>query len=214
MRKTVMVVVMLFFVSQLSVFAQMGGGEKPAGTGLITFELTGSPFNSDEALLTPGVFRARYFVMDNIAARLSTWFDMTSNRVVPETVYNYSYFSLRPGGEFHMPGTSKVDPYVGGELIFDGAGSSKNTEVGAPITGAWNTNLSNRGFFRWGMAAVAGADYYMGGGFYIGIEVGLEFARTGYAEVKVGDDLFAGKTAKNSFNTVLTNSFRFGYAFR
>lgn len=209
-----MVIVMFFCVSQLTAFAQMGGEAKPSGAGLITFELTGSPFNNDEALLTPGVFRARYFVMDNIAARLSTWFDMSSNRVVPETVYNYSYFSLRPGGEFHMAGTSKVAPYVGGELIFDGAGSNKNTKVGVPVTGAWDTNLTNRGFFRWGLAAVCGADYYMGGGFYLGVEFGLEFTRTGYSEVKLGDDVFAGKVAKNSFNTVFSNSFRFGYAFR
>lgn len=208
-----MVIVMLFCVSHFSGYAQMGESGKTTGAGQLTFELTGSPFNSDEALLTPGVFRARYFVMDNITARLGMWFDMSSHRVVPETVLNYSYFSLRPGGEFHMGGNSKMNTYVGGELVFDGAGSNKNTKVGVPVTGAWDTNLTNRGFFRWGIAAVTGAEYFLGGGFYIGVEVGLEFTRTGYSEVKLGDDVFAGKTAKNSFNTVFTNSFRFGYAF-
>jgi hypothetical protein len=213
MRKTVMVIVMLFCVSQLTGYAQMGDTGKSTGAGQLTFELTGSPFNSDEALLTPGVFRARYFVMDNITARLGMWFDMSSNRVVPETVLNYSYFSLRPGGEFHMGGNAKMNTYVGGELIFDGAGSNKNTSVGVPVTGAWSTDLDHRGFFRWGIAAVTGAEYFIGGGFYIGAEVGLEFTRTGYSEVKLGDDVFADKVAKNSFNTVFTNSFRFGYAF-
>jgi len=151
--------------------------------------------------------------MDNIAARLGMWFDMSSQKVVPETVLNYSYFSLRPGGEYHMGGNSKMNTYVGGELIFDGAGSNKNTKVGVPVTGAWDTDLNHRGFFRWGIAAVTGAEYFLGGGFYIGVEVGLEFTRTGNAEVKLGDDVIADKVGTNSFNTTFTNSFRFGYAF-
>lgn len=208
-----MVIVMLFCTIQFEALAQMGGADKPSGAGLITFELTGSPFDKDEALLTPGVFRARYFVANNVAIRLGSWFEFTNDRVVPETVLNYSYFSLRPGGEFHMPGSSKVMPYIGLEFLFENAISSMDTKVGVPVTGAWDTNLTNRGFFRWGSAAVFGADYYMGGGFYFGIEIGLEFARTGYTEVKLGDDLFAGATGSNYFQTVFTNSFRFGYAF-
>ena len=208
-----MVIVMLFCVGQLTGYAQGGESGKSTGTGQLTFELTGSPFNNDAALLTPGVFRARYFVMNNIAARLGMWFDMSSQKVVPETVLNYSYFSLRPGGEYHMGGNSKMNTYVGGELIFDGAGSNKNTKVGVPVTGAWDTDLNHRGFFRWGIAAVTGAEYFLGGGFYIGVEVGLEFTRTGNAEVKLGDDVIADKVGTNSFNTTFTNSFRFGYAF-
>jgi outer membrane protein W len=211
-----------------STFAQKATTDNP-------FSLEGQlSFNSSTLSFQAPSLRFRYFVADNIAARLTLGMNnMTS-------VDNYfenedtntggtgtwteksSMMNIGIGGEYHFSGTDKLSPYAGLDILI---GSGSYTESGEAATdGAWIANdykYSYEGKMSgFGVNLVAGADYYFAENFYFGMELGLGFMSTtvrGYEEsetlgnVTVSDK---GNDMKMSgFGNNFVGNFRLGWRF-
>jgi len=169
-------------------------------------------WNSSTFSFNAPSIRARYFVADNIAVRLTLGINNSS------TTDNYyeneqdntgatgtyesanNAWNLGLGAEYHFAGTDKLSPYVGldillggGKVTSDGANSDGNTyvadysETAEAKTSALGVNL------------VAGTDYYFAENFYLGFELGWGFSsmtqKEGTSEVT-----FGGTTVKNVSN--------------
>jgi hypothetical protein len=135
--------------------------------------------------------RLRYFIADDLAARVSFVYESfkeTTNFTENadgtggkgSAVAKGSSFTFAPGIEKHFEGTSKLSPYVGGVLglTFEGAseewensanGTSYTKDVKATVEGA-NTSGGVAGTAI-GVSLVLGADYYITEALYLGAEV-------------------------------------------
>jgi len=210
MRKNIFLLSLAFFLGLNYLTAQ------ESNEGKFSAELNCDLFVVDELSITPTFIKLRYFVNDEIAVRLTSWFHFNSEQRVPESTLNYSYFATRPGVEYHLasePGTYTA--YVGLEVILDNAAHSFDTKVGVPVDGAWNINdirnFQNRGYFSYGAVLLAGAELYRGSSFYFGTEFGFAFTRTNHSEVNYGNELFLGKAKSASFAIDMSRLLRVGF---
>lgn len=146
--------------------------------------------------------RFRYYNSDNSALRLN--FNMSYNRsseveVVEDNDGNSLdldhstsafLFDIRPGYEMHFGGTERLSPYVGAEAMIALQSSSETRQFYDALDDDVNElTISNgqhsvagfgpneRGFFGFGLNAVAGFDFYLSENLYIGGELnyGLSF---------------------------------------
>lgn len=210
-KKILLLLTTILLLANLSVFSQEQGGG-------VTAELNGNIFVQDEVFITPTFVKFRYFISDAIAIRLSGWADFASEQQVPESTFNYLYFSARPGVEYHLASEAGAfSAYVGAELIFDYADRNFDTKAGVPITGTWDIhniqNYTNRSFMSYGGSIVGGADIYIGGSLYLGTEFGLAYTYTNHAEVLYGNDLYRGESKGSAFKIDLSRVFRIGFKF-
>jgi len=212
MRKTaaVLIIVMIWLGTNPLSAQDSGFG------GGFSAELNCDLFVIDEISITPTFLKLRYFVNDNIAVRLSTWFDFSSNQQVPETTMNYSFFSLRPGAEYHLASQKGVfSAYVGLEAIINHANYNLDTKVGVPVTGAWSNiglqNFENRAYKTYGAGIFGGADVFLSSNFFIGTELGFAYLNTTHAPVELGNDLFLDKSKTATFGIDLSRIFRVGF---
>lgn len=178
--------------------------------------------------------RARYFVADNIAVRLTLGID---NNSTSDIVYENADFSggtgtvettnnawtLGIGGEYHFTGTDKLSPYVGLDILLGGA---KQTTDGSNVDGfnnysngdSYSTETPSSGF---GVNLVAGTDYYFAENFYLGFELGLGWMswtdKEGTFSSTSGGTTISGKTNAESKTGMLGNNaiglFRLGWRF-
>ena len=129
--------------------------------------------------------RARYFVNDNIAARVQLGLSSTSDKAFayenPDgtgskgTILDKtSGWRMELGAEYHLAGTEKMSPYFMGGLLFGGSTATlKGTDVdlfdnyksGDKYSDI--TKSSNIGF-----SLGAGMDYYVADNLYLGLELG------------------------------------------
>jgi hypothetical protein len=151
------------------------------------------------SLFTPNV-RARYFIMDDLAARvqfLSSSDNMTNNfnensdgtGGKGEQIIKNSFFSFGIGAEKHFAGTDKLSPYLGALVTFGSFGASEEWKEFDESTSAYSkgttgniTNGNTMGgsaasFFNFSL--LAGADYYFLENVYIGGEFGWGFTSIG-----------------------------------
>jgi hypothetical protein len=221
MRKSLFILLALLLMS-FSNFAQGGADEGSTGAGSVAVEFTGSPFNAggvalgqsvSNGFLSPGVIRARFF-LGNVAIRLGTWVYMYSTQSSVDIVENSAFYSIRPGFEYKLGGNNKVSTYIGLEGLFENRITSMESTSLPGITGATNTNGSNRGFWQAGAMAFAGADYHFNSRFYFGVEVGLQYAYRKNADVILSDDITLLKSvASHNVNAILSNTLRLGFIF-
>jgi outer membrane protein W len=214
MRKTI--VLLLFAVFWLGNSLLSAQETEQQQKGGLTAEFNGNLFVQDEILITPTFVKLRYFINDEIAVRLTTWFDFSSDQRVPESTLNFSYFAARPGVEYHFnPRAGVFSPYAGLEIILDHASHQFDTKLGVPVSGAWDINdirnFENRGYFSFGFVALGGADFYVKNNFYLGSEFGLAYKHSSHAEVKYGSELFLGKSRTSTFGIDLSRVFRVGF---
>ena len=109
--------------------------------------------------------RLRYFLKDNMAARLTLGY---SNATTDDS-NSVSDNSIGLGFEYHLAGNEKMSPYFTAGVNF-GGGNNKVAGV--------DNKTSNLGF---GIAA--GLDYYVFENIYLGLEIGL----LNYESKSVGD---------------------------
>jgi len=176
-----------------------------------TVELTASPFNPSYSLLAPGYIRVRKILSESAAFRLGLWGNVSDNQIAPESVENTWLVSIRPGYEFHFEGGEKVTPYVGADLVFDMKNSQFESSTNPSLTGALDVNGRERSYWQAGLQLVSGFDYHLGTHFYMGMEVGFQYAYRQNAEILQDGVLLQGKTTSNHFNTVFSNSIRVGF---
>jgi outer membrane protein W len=210
-----------------STFAQKATTDSP-------FSLEGQlGFNASTLSFNAPTIRFRYFVADNIAARLTLGIDNTSetfnyfetentNAGASGTEVNKtSMFNVALGAEYHFAGTDRLSPYAGLDILI-GSGSSTND---------W-TNYDGTGYLAdftaaivdkqsmFGVNLVAGADYYFAENFYLGMELGLGFAST-TVKGETTDITTGGVTVSNvdneekysSFGNNFIGNFRLGWRF-
>lgn len=208
-KKLLLFLATTFLLGNMCVFSQGQGGG-------ITAEFNGNLFDQDEILITPTYLKARYFINDEIAVRLSTWAEFYSHQNVPESTLNFFSIAARPGVEYHLASEAGVfAAYVGAEFIFDYAEHSFDSTVDVPITGAWSTSdiqaFHNRGFMSFGGGLVGGADIYIGGSAYVGTEIGFAYKYTNHTEVLYGTELFLGQSKTSQFYIDLSRVIRIGF---
>ena len=127
--------------------------------------------------------RARYFVNDNIAARVTLGMSSSS-----ETINVYEVggsgtgtidmgdmsWSLGLGAEYHLSGTDKLSPFFSAGVSFGGMtmtedwSNSDGVDYMADMTAAVESSGST-----FGLGIGAGVDYYVFDNIYIGLEMGL-----------------------------------------
>jgi len=138
--------------------------------------------------------RLRYFVNENIAARIQYGFggDGSSVATTPSTE-SYTYFenpdgtgatgtqeikrgayNLQLGAEYHLKGTEKMSPYFALGINL-GGGSYDETWTnsdGASYVSGLNATVAG-GYSSFGVSLGAGFDYYIAENLYVGLEMNL-----------------------------------------
>jgi hypothetical protein len=179
--------------------------------GDVTAEFSyGGLFNSSQLGLNSGGLRFRYFLADELAARIG--FNVSSNSTT-NNILNYSNnqvvvdgfakesrstVDLNLGAEKHLSGTDRLATYVGADLRVRFANEKmhwQNTENGSTyrkdveVTG-------KQGSTGFGLRVVGGAEYYFIEKVYLGGEFGW-----GFLASRKGD---AKATYKNGVSTSTT----------
>jgi outer membrane protein W len=178
----------MIFVGALTLSGTMFA-QKPASSdskysleGMINYDLiNGVSWNAPN-------LRARYFLNDKIAARVTLGLGATDSSM---NVYEASpgtglgtikdktmQWSLGLGGEYHLAGTERLSPYFSAGLMFGGS-SNKSTGTDA-IFGGYSKgnsfdNKSNSSML--GLGVGAGFDYYVMKNIYLGLELGFNWMK-------------------------------------
>jgi hypothetical protein len=193
----------------LATLLLIGGiwAQKPTG-GTVTAEVGLQGAINNIAIAPIGGARLRYFLGDNLAARLSLNLQSQSQtrRIfenpdgtggVGEEKNTFFLFGFRPGVEYHFAGGEKLSTFAGAQLILD-ITSAKTTRnnysyniVGDPIyfpnytrTEDGRSALGAKGT-TFGLGLYSGFDWYFTEKVYLGIEWGLNFLRTSYSDVTI-----------------------------
>lgn len=176
-----------------STFAQKATTDSP-------FSLEGQlGFNASTLSFNAPAIRFRYFVADNIAARLTLGIanssetfnyyetENTNAGASGTEVNKVGGWNVAIGGEYHFAGTDRLSPY-GGLDILVGGGKSTNDWTNYDGFGytADYTRAIEAKTSAFGVNLVAGADYYFAENFYLGMELGLGFMSE---TVKAGTDV-------------------------
>jgi len=164
------------------------------------------------------IIRGRYFLTDDLAARLQLGFFTDNNTsnfaenpdgtgATGSRERANSLFEIRLGVEKHLGSNEKFSPYLGAEFMI-GSGSAKETWTNsnngtsytatdkATIDGDWSGGLLtyNPGTTI-GFALILGADYYVFDQLYIGAEFGYGFMSNNAPDV-VTETSVGGVTLK------------------
>ncbi len=179
----------MIFVGALSLSGTMFA-QKPASAdakfsleGMINYD-----FENGVSWNAPNL-RARYFVNDNIAGRLTlglgtsnettNFYENPSVGTGTGSVVDKSLsWSLGLGGEYHLSGTEKLSPYFSGGLMFGGiSDKSTGTDVlgGSYSKGDSFEDKTSSSMF--GVGVGAGFDYYVMKNIYLGLELGLSWMK-------------------------------------
>lgn len=127
--------------------------------------------------------RARYFVNDNIAARVTLGISSSSETMnVYEAGGNGTGtidmasmgWSLGLGAEYHLSGTDKLSPFFAAGISFGGMSMTEDWENsdGTGYMSEQTTAIKSSGS-KLGFGIGAGVDYYVFDNIYIGLELGL-----------------------------------------
>jgi len=131
--------------------------------------------------------RFRYFLTDNIAARVTLGINSASST---NTVYENPDFSgatgeyhtvstawnAAIGAEYHFAGTDRLSPYVGLDIMFGGA---KTKVEGTNTDGTGTAYVADASFdsedptSMFGVGLALGTDFYFAENFYVGVEMGM-----------------------------------------
>ena len=206
---------------------QSNGGDIKAAGGEITLEANVNILSSNVNLSNSlNQVRARYFLNNDMAARLGAHLSFNTNIPAPDTKTRAIEFSITPGIEKHFAGTNRLSPYVGAELAlgirsahseFNGPGSS-----GVEVKGSFSDDdNTNRGYFLAGLGAVGGFDFYVAKHLYIGYELSMELSNRSYSEIEEiatdADGSVKTKTVEGtsafSFGPNVRNGIRVGFVF-
>ena len=181
--------------------------QKPTG-GTVTAEVGLQGAINNIAIAPIGGARLRYFLGDNLAARLSLNLQSQSqtDRVfenrdgtggVGEEKNTFFLFGFRPGVEYHFAGGEKLSTFAGAQLILDitSAKTTRNNysynNMDVPIyfpnytrTEDGRSALGAKGT-TFGLGLYSGFDWYFTEKVYLGIEWGLNFASTSNSDVTI-----------------------------
>lgn len=120
--------------------------------------------------IAPVIYNYRRLQTDSIGKDLVE-FDSTARR---------SSVSIRPGIEYHVTGTKRLDPYMAFDAEFGAvgrfkAGSSTNT-TDTTGTGRLTRTITEDGGYAFGAKLSAGMNYYVSRKLFFGLEYGMGLA--------------------------------------
>jgi outer membrane protein W len=165
-----------------STFAQKATAETP-------FSLEGQVgFDASTLSFSAPAIRFRYFVKDNIAARVTFGMSKSSetfnyfenedvNTGASGTEINKDGgWAASIGGEYHFAGTDRLSPYGGLDIVLGGGKSTNewSNYDGAGYNADYKRSIEAK-YSTFGVNLVAGTDYYFAENFYLGLELGLGF---------------------------------------
>jgi outer membrane protein W len=178
----------MIFVGALTLsgtmFAQKATKENPFSLeGQLSYNTSSLSFNAPS-------LRMRYFLADDLAARVSLslnnsstkdyYYELDDNAGGEGTEVNkISMTTISLGAEKHFKGTDKLSPYVGADLAYGMGNTSAKwdkfdgSDYNADVTATVKAPSS-----MIGLNLVAGTDYYFAQNFYVGLELGLGFSST------------------------------------
>lgn len=166
------------------------------------------------------LIRARYFLTDDLAARVQLGFFTNSNTnnfaANPDgtggtgsRVRTNNFFDLRLGIEKHLGSHEKFSPYLGAEFMF-GSGSAKETWTNSNDGNSYTLNDSRTMTGNWqgggltynpgttiGFNLILGADYYVFEQLFIGAEFGYGFMSNNRPDVVIEQSV-GGNTNKTT----------------
>lgn len=197
--------------------------QKPSA-GNITTEvglssLLGTPLNPATNAIPVGMFRARYFMADDMAIRAhfgfgtgttSSKYDNAAPPVAAtlsgERKVTTTGFGIAVGVEKHLEGSSALSPYLGAEFGFsngstdiEATNSTNGTSITAngdalKVTGGATTTIAING--------LVGADYYITDKVYCGVEMGIGlFTMTSTGDTKTDVTTSAGTVSATTLGT-------------
>ncbi|UII26401.1 hypothetical protein LVD15_24400 [Fulvivirga maritima] len=186
MKKIIPIFLMLLSVS---VWAQDTSTEEGRDTiqfrpvaGEKTLELQFAPFGDDPISIN-GI-KMRWFKSERKAFRLTANLAFVTSEDImqqedddlglKELASRNSYLdiTLKPGFEKHLKGTNKLSPYFGGEADLMYRRTKEKGEFQEGQSVYYNEVINEGGFFRVGLNAIAGFDFYVAKKLYLGAEVG------------------------------------------
>ena len=161
-----------------SLSAQKATSDNPYSLeGIINYDATnGISWDAPE-------LRVRYFVNDNIAARVQLGLGMGSTSdnfyenadgtgAVGTMDASASGWSLGLGAEYHLAGTDKMSPYFMAGLSFGGSSTDMSaTNTDGTMYVADMSMSSDASMSSMGIALGAGMDYYVADNLYVGLEL-------------------------------------------
>lgn len=180
-------------VLSTTTFAQKATSENP-------FSLEGSiNLNTGNGLAWQSpTIRARYFINDNIAARVELGIGDGLGTPMSESYsfneplgsgsgtleINRMSWNAQVGAEYHLSGTDRMSPYFALGVNF-GTGSATGETVDSDGTAyVMGLNTSQEGKnSMFGAALAAGMDFYVFENIYVGVELGIGFAKYTAGEV-------------------------------
>lgn len=183
--------------------------------GNISLEVNFVPFSNMPIQVNS--IQGRYFISDNMAVRMGLMFDMVRyqdeddyqiNEVTYDETWEASatYFGLAPGFEIHVPVGNRVSPYFGAQLWFqtvstffeytDSRDSYSETYDNFDLSGL-GIGLDDVASTFFGFNLLAGVDYYIAKGLYLGAEFGWGFYNMTFPE--------ATQTIKEQNQTITTD---------
>jgi outer membrane protein W len=191
----------MIFVSALTLSGTMFAQKPASDDSHYSLEGLANLNTVDGMSWTAPSLRLRYFVNDNIAARVQFGFggDGTSVAGVPSTE-SYTYFenpdgtgasgtqeikrgayNLQLGAEYHLKGTEKMSPYFAlGVNLGGGSYDEKWTNSdGTTYVNGLNATVAG-GYSTFGVSLGAGFDYYIAENLYLGLEMNLSRSNVSY----------------------------------
>ncbi|WP_159730580.1 hypothetical protein [Sphingobacterium sp. 18053] len=217
--------------------------------GSFVTELNFNPFKGNLSLNNAlNQIKGRYFVQDDLALRLGIGInvlDSAANYGNPYGTNGYfnsntkksTGFDVNFGIEKHFKGSSRLSPYIGFDLSIGSKSSKQELSTSAytmNLKNAWMEVIyqqTNNGYYssmqlvpnaytRFGAYAVAGFDFYVSKGLFVGYEFNLGYLQTKYKKPDItvtgtdpGYGSYISENKTKTFKSSLVNGLRVGYAF-
>jgi hypothetical protein len=220
------------FLSILLVFSSFAFSQKPSTQNPFSIEGQLRYNNASLQFNTPAV-RMRYFIKDDISARLTVLVDNSADKDVIQAVpgsggsaqghiiNKISNLIINLGGEKHLKGTDKLSPYLGSDVLI-GFGNSKRDLMNTDGF-SWIGNYTEKSYAphnHIGLNIVGGTDYYFKNNFYAGLELGIGFIYTNYQARKTVIKIIENQTTtltppsqEFSLSNNFIGNFRLGWRF-
>ncbi len=220
-------------IAALASFAIANAQDFKPTSGKVALEFNAaSPFASSNTFSLPTYgFKARYFLSDQLAARLG--FNWNSNSTKsPDNTYadlvdetSNSTFTFAPGFEKHFAGTDRLSPYIGAiiPLTFASSNQIAYSSVSSASSYRKTTVTNANGYTSFGLGILTGADFYITKSLYLGVEGSLVFTSINYKDkvtkventtgIGSNSDLTEEQGSAFNINSNANATFRIGYWF-
>lgn len=216
-----LLVVALFATTMMAKSQEMSSSDYKPASGDIAIEVNAAPFSASPISING--LKGRYFISDNMVARLGLTVKSLSKKTIDNTDPNNTVeskenmfsFGLQPGIEIHRDVTNRFNTYFGGELLFSTQSAKTEVKSGSTTTTQDGVGMGVRKGTSFGLNAILGGDYYITKKIYLGAEIGFGFISEKSPELKWGDPSVVQMAEEKNFGLGFNynSMFRLGFKF-